>query len=312
MKKDLPQLHRDFMKECEFSAKLSPETLRGYQASFELLLRLMPHTELSALSPDMMTEFFKRLEKRERKVGKNGTKTGIKKSTVATYRSKLNKFFEWLRIKGVLQENPFHKIAYPSVQYEDKKFLKKSEIEKIFSALTLSSSRPLIRKRNIAIFSILLNCGLRRNELVSLKTYDMDLDRKIVLIRAETSKSKRDRTIPLNSMAVAILKDYLEERKKKRYVTPYLFVSANYDGRLTKDGLSHIVAALNSLSGVPFHLHQFRHTFAVNILHNGCDIAKLKQLMGHSDIRMTMTYLRCLPTKAMRADVEKLTFENLL
>lgn len=300
------------MKECEFSVKLSPETLRGYQASFDLLIKVMPQIKLASISSGILTEYFKRLEKRERKIGNNLIRKGIKKSSIATYRSKLNKFFEWLRIRGFLEENPFRSIAYPSVHYEDKKFLKREQIEKIFSALALNPGRPLVRKRNMAIFSVLLNCGLRRNELVNLKTYDMDLVRKTLLIRSETSKSKRDRTLPLNSTVVPILNDYLEERRKTGYATPYFFVSSTHDANLTKDGLKHTVDSLNNLSGVDFHLHQFRHTFAVNVLNNGCDIAKLKQLMGHTDIRMTMTYLRCLPTKAMRADIEKLTFENLI
>lgn len=292
--------------------KLSPETLRGYQASFELLKTIMPHIDLDSLMPAMITEFFKRLETRERTVGNNIIKRGVKPSTVATYRSKLNKFFDWLRIKGRIEENPFAQIAYPSVRYDDRKFLKKGEIEKIFSALTLAYQKPFIRKRNLAIFSVLLNCGLRKNELVNLKVYDIDLERKLLLVRGETSKSRRDRSIPLNSSVVGFLKDYIDERKKKRCTTPYFFISSICDDRLTKEGLVHIVDGLKASSGVPFHLHQIRHTFAVNMLNNGCDIAKLKQLMGHSDIRMTMAYLRCLPTKAMRADVERLTFDNLI
>ncbi|MBM4305161.1 MAG: site-specific integrase [Deltaproteobacteria bacterium] len=312
MGKDLRQLHKEFMKECEFTVKLSPETLRGNQAAFDTLLKLMPHIESTSLSSDMLSEFFKRLDERERKIGKNLTKRGIKKSTVATYRSKLNKFFEWLRIRGYIKENPFNKMAYPSVQYEDRKFLKKEQIEKIFSALALHPGKSFIKKRNVAIFSLLLNSGLRRSELVNLRVYDIDLERKNLFVRSETSKSKRDRTIPLNSSVLPILKDYRDERQKMGYTTSYFFVSSNHDDKLTRDGLKHLVTNLNNISGVDFHLHQFRHTFAVNVLNNGCDIAKLKQLMGHTDIRMTMAYLRCLPTKAMRADLEKLTFANLL
>jgi integrase/recombinase XerD len=59
-------------------------------------------------------------------------------------------------------------------------------------------------------------------------------------------------------------------------------------------------------------VHRFRHTFAVNFLNRGGDIAKLKQLLGHRDIRMTSAYLRCLPTSAMRTDVESITLESLL
>ena len=135
---------------------MSPETLRGYQAAFDILLKIMPHIALNSLSPDMISEFFKRLDGRVRKISKTLTKTGIKKSTVATYRSKLNKFFKWPRIKGCIKENPFREIAYPSVQYEDKKFLKREQIEKIFSALALNPGKPFIRKRNVAIFSLFL------------------------------------------------------------------------------------------------------------------------------------------------------------
>lgn len=312
MKKDLQQLHREFLKECEFSMKLSSETLRGYRDSFKLLIKLMPHIDSASLVPDMITEFFRRLEKRGRRIGRDTIKRGIKKSTLATYRSKLNKFFEWLRIKGHLEENPFKRIPYPSVRYEDKKFLRRDQIEKIFAALALASPRPIVRKRNMAMFAVLLNCGLRRNELVNLHVYDIDLIRKLLIVRAETSKSRRERVIPLNSTVIPLIKDYFDERQRMKYTTQYVFVSSTRDDKLSKDGLKHLVDSLKVRSGVNFHLHQFRHSFAVNILSAGCDVAKLKQLMGHTDIRMTMVYLRCLPTKAMRADVEKLTFENLL
>jgi integrase/recombinase XerD len=59
-------------------------------------------------------------------------------------------------------------------------------------------------------------------------------------------------------------------------------------------------------------VHQFRHTFAVNFLNQGGDIAKLKQLLGHRDIRMTSAYLRCLPTSAMRTNVESISLDTLL
>ena len=137
MKKALIQLFTEFIKEEEFSTKLSSETLRGYQSSFDLLLKILPTATLETISPKTMTEFFTRLEKRERIVGKNIKKKGVKKSTIATYRSKLNKFFEWLKNNKLLKENPFTKMQYPSVSYEDKKFLKKEEVEAILTAVDL-------------------------------------------------------------------------------------------------------------------------------------------------------------------------------
>ena len=314
MKQDLTQLHKEFMQEQEFSAKLSSETLRGYQSAFDLLVKIIPTITLKIISEKTMTEFFKRLENRERIVGKGIVKKGIKKSTVATYRSKLHKFFEWLKRKGKIEKNPFSNMEYPNVRYEDIKYLKKEEIEKIMIAIEMKIKwkNLFIQKRNSAMFNILLCCGLRKGELLGLKILDIDLQRRTLTVRAETSKSRIDRTIPLNSLALRKLEDYIDELKKKDYSSPYLFVSENKDERFTGHGFKHLVDKLNKEAEVKFHAHQLRHTFAINMLNGGCDLAKLQQLLGHKDIRMTTVYLKCIPTSAMREDVEMLTLDNLI
>ena len=314
MKKNLKQLHAEFIEEQRYSAKLSPETLRGYQSAFDLLQKIIPTIDPETISEKTMTEFFKQLETRERMVGRGKIKKGVRKSTIATYRSKLNTFFEWLKRRGIIKKNPFNNMEYPDVRYEDIKFLKKEEVEKIITAITMNIkwANHLVQKRNMAIFCILLCCGLRKGELLGLKTYDIDLERKIITVRAETSKSKIERTIPLNSLAIRNLEDYVNERKKRNYSTSHFLVSNNRDDGFTSHGFKHLINLLNEKSGVNFHAHQLRHTFAINMLNQGCDIAKLKQLMGHRDIRMTAVYLRCLPTSAMRQDVELLTLDNLI
>lgn len=314
MRKDLKQLFEEFMEECKFSAKLSPETLKGYQASFDLLIKIISTITLETISDKTMNEFFKCLEQRERIVGRGIIKKGIKKSTIATYRSKLHKFFSWLKMKKYLKENPFDIMPYPTVEYIDRKWLKKESIETIFTAMDfkIEWDNSFVQKRNVAIFTLLLCCGLRKNELLGLRARDIDLGRKMLSVNAETSKSKRDRIIPLNFLAIRKLEDYLAERKKRGCLTPHLFVSNNRDERLSDHGFKHLIKILNEKSGVKFHAHQLRHTFAINLINQSCDIIKIQQLMGHKDIRMTAVYLRCLPNSAMRQDVENLTIDNLV
>lgn len=314
MKQDLLQLHKEFMQEQKFSAKLSSETLRGYQHTFDLLVKIMPTITLEIISEKTMTEFFKRLELRERMVGRGIIKKGVKKSTIATYRSKLNKFFQWLKLKGKIKENPFDFMEYPNVRYEDIKWLKKEEVERILTAMEfrIPWKNLFIQKRNIAMFCVLLCCGLRKGELLGVKILDINLQRRILTVRAATSKSRIDRTIPLNSLVLRKLEDYIDELKKKNYSSPYFFVSENKDEKFTDHGFKHLIDKLNKESGTKFHAHQLRHTFAINMLNGGCDLAKLQQLLGHKDIRMTAVYLRCIPTSAMRQDVEAITLDNLI
>jgi site-specific recombinase XerD len=153
---------------------------------------------------------------------------------------------------------------------------------------------------------------LRKGELLGLRVTDLDLDRLELTVRAETSKSRLKRVVPISSKLFPALEDYLAERRKRPLLSDHLFADVSGKGPLTAEGFKHLIEQVKQLSGVAFHAHQFRHTFAVNFLNRGGDVAKLKQLLGHRDIRMTSAYLRCLPTAAMRTDVEGITLDTLL
>ncbi|HEY8784808.1 MAG TPA: site-specific integrase [Mucilaginibacter sp.] len=309
--KDIQQLFQEFMWECEFSRKLRPETLKGYRDMFGTFNKLVPDLQLTEINTVTVTKFFKNIEERKRIVGKGMIRIGVKKSTIVTYWSKLRCFFEWLETRGHISTNPFKLMRRPSPVYEERQFLKKEEVEKIFTAVYLHhNNNLLILKRNILIFTILLFCGLRKEELMLLQIRDLDLERKLLTVRSETSKGGNTRRIPLTSQLAIVLKDYLQERKK--YTTPYLLVSSTGDKQLSYDGLKHLVTKLNRTSKVRFHLHQFRHTFAINFLKQSHNVFKLKELLGHKDIKMTAVYLRCLPVEEMREDVEKMSIDSLI
>lgn len=161
---DLSELHEGFLAEQRFAARLSPVTLRGYAQSFALLQSLLPALSLDQLTPVVMTEFFRRLESRRRTFGRGTGAVGVKTSTVATYRSKLGRFFRWLEEKGHIVGSPFAGLSYPRVTYDDRKYLNRASVERIFSALVLQGAwrSSFLRHRNLALFSLLLYTGIRK------------------------------------------------------------------------------------------------------------------------------------------------------
>jgi integrase/recombinase XerD len=313
MKKDLQTLHSEFMDEYEFVAKRSPITLKAYKQAFDVLIKLMPTITLETISAETINEFFKKLQTRKRLVGKKTIHTGVQASTIETYRSKLGTFFSWLKRKNLITVNPFEQIKAPNVKYDNIKYLRKNELEKLFAGINfnITWTNNLIKKRNDIIIALGLCCGLRRNEILNLSMNDIDMERKILTVQGKTSKSAYTRQIPINSFLYNRLADYIQERKKSNYKTHYLIISGTNDGRLSIHGMKHTMDRLIKETGVNFHLHQLRHTFAINYLLSGSDIIKLKQLMGHTDIRMTEKYARSLPTSALRSSVEAITLENL-
>lgn len=310
----LQQLHEDFMAECRYATRLSPATLRNYQATFDLFVKVIPEAGLTTLSPETMTRFFRELEDRERMSPRGRIKRGIKSTTIAAYRAKLSPFFRWLKARRYIAASPFETMPYPKVIYDEPKYLRKEQIEKIITAADFAVpwSSPFIQKRNIAILAVLLYLGLRKSELLNVRLHDLDMQRGELKVTAETSKSKQHKTLPLNATVQRKLADYLAELRKKRYTTAYLFVADNRDEPLSEQGLKHLIKRIGQAAGIRFHAHQLRHTFAVNLINSGSDISVVQKLMGHKSLISTLTYLRSIPSSTMRKSVEAMSWENLV
>lgn len=302
---ELEEFYQKYINECRFTGCLRPETIRGYRAVFSLFQKVMPEvTSTELLTTSMLNEFFKRIQIRQRIVGKNTLKTGVKKSTIKTQWTKLNVFFKWLKENNHILENPLKGIKPPRVSYNDFKRLENNEVNQIYSAIIRSSRGALISRRDTLMISLLLYLGVRKGEFISLQIKDIDLIKKEITIRGETSKSGQTRIIPLHPTLLLHLKDYIEERNRHHLRTEYLLVSTTKDKGLSKDGLKHWVNRIIKISDVKFHLHQFRHTFACKITENGTPTASLQKLMGHADISMTAKYTRSLRAENMRRDIE--------
>lgn len=306
--RNLQELFSEYINECEYSKGLRPETTKTYRIVFDHFLKIMPEvTTTELLTRGMMNEFFKRISTRERIVGKNIKKIGLKDSTIQTYGTKLSTFFTWLIQQKIITENPLEYIKLRHPEYKDKRALEDEEVRKIYSAIVLHSKDPLMLKRDTAMVSLLFFCGLRLGEFISLQVMDVDMGKRILTVRSETSKSKKTRYIPIHPTALLHLREYIKERNINGYRTADLFVSWNEDKGLSRAGLKHWVQRLIKLSGVKFHLHRFRHCFATNLARNNVQIVKISKLMGHTDIRMTMSYLRSIDAGDLEDDINKLS-----
>lgn len=299
----LESLFENFISQVRSMEMKSKQTVRGYVASFNLLQKFMLVTYqrtlmLSDLNKDIMVQFFDYLNTRQRIVGRGVIKTGVRSSTVATYRGKLDVFFEWLKQRGHLKENPFEGIPYPDVRYEDKKYLDKAELEKLLVALDhgMRWENNLVKSRNSAMITICCNMGLRKGELLGLELKDVDFKNGWIIVPGEISKSKRTKTLKMNPDVTFALQSYMAERNARGSKTRALWVSNNDDRKFTEGGFIHFVRRIKKEAGIErFHIHRLRHTFAVNYYSQNKDMLGLQKVLGHTDMDMTKKYLRGLP-----------------
>ncbi len=307
--KNLKQLFEEYKNEIQYTNRLRPETIRGYANVFHLFLKVMPEVStIESLSEEILKEFFKRIHTRERVVGKDKIKIGVKPSTIKTQFTKLNSFFSWMVKKSYIDENPLKKMSAPKVSYKDFPRLKDGDVNKIYASISLHSRNSLIQRRDTCMVSILALAGLRKGEFISLRVCDVDIEKREMMVRGETSKSKESRTLAIHPTLLLHIKDYIRERNLHHIKTEQLIVSSKSDRGLSRDGLKHWVESLKKKSGVRFHLHQFRHTFACKLAEANVNLFKIQEMMGHIDIRMTTKYTRSMKTEDMGPDIGKISF----
>jgi len=312
MDRPLTTQFKMYLDYCRYTKVLRRPTIKGYEDVFRRFEQLMPEiTHAKQLSADTLDRFFIRLQQRERIVGRGKVVVGLKASTIHTYGSKLHTFFDWLCARGHIDFNPVVRKHLPKPQHNDKRALSRPQIDKILAAITQNSNSRFLLKRDLAMVHVLLFAGLRRTELLSLKVSDFDLVRRALTVRGSTSKSKTTRHVPLTAATIMHVEDYLSERRCRKCKSEQLWVSVKSDTPLTTHGLKHWVDTLKLRSGVDFHVHQFRHTYACMLGRQNVSAIKIQKLMGHTDLRMTQTYMRSLGVEDVRDGIEHLTLASL-
>lgn len=149
--------------------------------------------------------------------------------------------------------------------------------------------------RNLLLFLLMLDAGLRVGELVQLVVFDLFLQGKSVTtltIRAKTAKTKTERNIPLSCRLMEVIEAFFDNRPG--YVISYpngpVFKSGTRDTAVSVRQVQRIVRsiALKAI-GRAIHPHVLRHTFATRLM-TKTSIRVVQQLLGHKSITSTQIY----------------------
>ncbi|MCB1611082.1 MAG: site-specific integrase [Xanthomonadales bacterium] len=129
---------------------------------------------------------------------------------------------------------------------------------------------------------VAMNTGLRRGELTKLIWSDVDLERKLVTVRAGYAKSGTARHVPLNSEAVSVL-----QRWKKQKPTGRVFEVVSI-----KTAWASLMVTAKITA---FRFHDLRHHFASKLVQAGVPLNTVRALLGHADLTMTLRYAHLAP-----------------
>jgi integrase/recombinase XerD len=201
-------------------------------------------------------------------------------------------FFEWLVRNNRILADPAAALELPrSGQRLPRAVLSVAEVERV---MALPDLRTPLGLRDRAMLELFYATGIRRAELVNLAVFDVDVERRALMVRE--GKGRKDRMVPIGKRAAAWCERYLAEVRPELAREPdngVLFLTVTGIA-IYSQNLSRLVSSYVRRSGIgkPGSCHLFRHTMATLMLEGGADIRYVQQMLGHSNIASTQIYTR--------------------
>ena len=121
---------------------------------------------------------------------------------------------------------------------------------------------------------------------INIKVSDIDFNNRRIRV---LGKGNKERIVYYGEYAEDVLKEYIATHDRNR--ENYLFTNSKGD-KITDRGIRYIIDKIMSKLAVKVHVtpHVLRHTFATDMLNNGCDIKVVQELLGHSSLKTTEVY----------------------
>lgn len=215
---------------------------------------------------------------------------GITGRSIIRKISSLSIFLRFLKIEGLINDNPSFLLNRPKTIKSLPKYLSVEEIEKFINAFDTSKPEGI---RDRALFELIYSCGLRVSEVSSLNIGSVYFKESILQV---FGKGRKERYVPIGERAKYELENYLKKGRpfleKKRKYTDALFLNFRGD-RITRKGIWKNLKEKALIAGIESNricVHTLRHSFATHLLQNGADIKSIQELLGHKNIITTEIY----------------------
>ncbi len=154
-------------------------------------------------------------------------------------------------------------------------------------------------RRDHAIFTIMLRCGLRVEEVAHLRLPAIDLKRRSVMI--VEGKGGKSRVVYLSKDAYDALMAYLKVRPSSKTQGIFLVEKGVCKGKpISVRGIQKRMEYYARKAGVSISCHQLRHTMATQMLNADAKLETIQDLLGHNWVTTTQRYCKVSNLKVKR------------
>ena len=201
-------------------------------------------------------------------------------------------FYDYLRYEERVDlTNPVKRNRRLRVPKPLPRSLRDPEVERLFGVIK--------SKRDVAMFKLMLRCGLRVEEVSNLSVGDLDLKKRRIIV--QQGKGGKGRVVYISDDAHDALVAYLKIRSYYRVKKVFLVEKGNYKGQpISIRGIQKRIEYYAKKTGMKVSCHGLRHTMACQLLNAEAEVETIQDLLGHNWITTTQRYCKVSNLKVQR------------
>ena len=217
--------------------------------------------------------------------------------TIQAYIRNLRAFLNWLYLNDYIATDICHRFRLPKAKRMYIDILTDDEIRRIFASI---AGNRWVDYRNRVVIMLMLDCGLRLNEVVTARREYLHLREKYLIV---DGKGNKQRAVPFGITLEKMIREYLSMTDD--FEAFIISGCRNGTQKRPPEGISYeavkdIFRIIKKATGINrLHPHLLRHTFATRYLENGGNIYALQMILGHTQLTMCQKYLHLAQSKVV-------------
>uniref|UniRef100_UPI00404822AE tyrosine recombinase XerC n=1 Tax=Rheinheimera sp. TaxID=1869214 RepID=UPI00404822AE len=270
-----------FLHYLQYERGFSSKTLDSYQRQLQQLALAIPEADSHWLN-------LSEAQLKQHIIGLR--RSGAKPRTIALKVAALRSFYRYLQAQGQRSDNP---ALYLSVPKAARSLPKNLNVDQLNHLLSFDSKDDILACRDKAMLELFYSSGLRLEELVNADLRDIDWQQQLLRV---TGKGSKQRIVPVGSVALNALRDWLAQRPAFSTKLPEddadaLFISKQHK-RISSRHVRERVQLWAKQQGLnqKLHPHMLRHSFASHMLESSQDLRAVQELLGHANLSTTQVY----------------------
>ncbi|MEY2763982.1 MAG: site-specific tyrosine recombinase XerD [Bacteroidota bacterium] len=271
---------KSFVTYLRLERGLSPKSVESY--SYDL-------TKWSEYLQERDIDFVLATEDHVREFLAYCVNQGIASTSQNRLLSGLRAFYDFMVMENGLAKNPMLNIDSPKLGKYLPDVLNQQEVFQILDHVDLSATSG---HRDRAMLEVLYSCGLRVEELLTLKLSNCFFSEGYVKI---LGKGNKERLVPIGGTAMKWVGYYIERERNHQFIQELHkdIVFLNKRGaRLSRMTVLNVVKREAIKNGIQKSIspHTFRHSFASHLVEAGADLRSVQEMLGHVSITTTEIY----------------------